>query len=107
MYKCLECGTIFEEVEVTKECIGEYQGAPYREDVTHSPCCSSDYEETKPCKCCSDEHVEEELTNGICEDCGDECFVCGEFVGVEELINGSCIACRKEKGEGDEKDDTE
>lgn len=59
MYKCKDCGRLFEE---------PYQH--YEEDTGANeqgcPHCSSDYfTEVNVCKCCEDEYVEDDF----CEDC--------------------------------------
>jgi hypothetical protein len=47
MFKCTECGYIFEEGEeaVWYEDRGEYWGVPCRERMTGCPVCHGDYEE--------------------------------------------------------------
>ena len=71
MYKCLECGNIFDEGEqkTYKEDCGEYWGSPCTIEFSGCPICSGSYEETKSCKICGGEFLKEELTGGICEDC--------------------------------------
>ena len=71
MYKCLECGHLFEDGEekVTKEYRGEHFGFPSYEDVKSCPVCGGDFEKTKKCKICGSEHLEDELNGGVCEEC--------------------------------------
>jgi DNA-directed RNA polymerase subunit RPC12/RpoP len=70
-YKCLECGHIFEE----GECASWYEHHPYgmgtaSEEFSGCPLCKGDYEETKQCKICGGEFLEDELLNGnVCRDC--------------------------------------
>ncbi len=70
-YKCLDCGNIFDEGEEARwtENMGEYWGTPCLESMTGCPLCRGDYDETIPCEICGSEHLENELNNGICEEC--------------------------------------
>ena len=74
MYKCLDCGHIFEEGEQARwsESRGEYWGAPCSEEMSGCPLCKGDYEETVCCSVCNGNFLEEELNGGICESCVDE-----------------------------------
>ena len=69
MYKCCECGHLFEEGEqaVTYETHGFYQ-PPY-EEIHSCPVCGGDFEEVHQCKECGDWHYEDELYDGWCEKC--------------------------------------
>lgn len=61
MYKCLECGNIFEDGEQTS-----------RFGVDSCPLCNGAYEETTSCKICGSAHLEDELNGGVCDECIDE-----------------------------------
>ena len=69
MFKCCECGHLFEEGEqaVTYETHGFYQ-PPY-EEIHSCPVCGGDFEEVHQCKECGDWHTEDELYDGWCEKC--------------------------------------
>ena len=69
MFKCCECGHLFEEGEqaVTYETRGFYQ-PPY-EEIHSCPVCGGDFEEVHQCEKCGDWHSEDELSEGICDDC--------------------------------------
>lgn len=70
MYKCLECGHIFEQGEEAKwtETHGFTDGR--YEHFTGCPICKSAYEETVPCKECFGAFLEDELfPGGICKEC--------------------------------------
>ena len=69
MYKCCECGHLFEEGEqaVTYETHGFYQ-PPY-EEIHSCPVCGGDFEEVHQCKECGEWHTEDELYDGWCEKC--------------------------------------
>ena len=61
MYKCSNCGEIFEEPNTIKEDWGEtFYVCPY---------CNGDYEEVHQCKECGEWHTEDELYGGWCEKC--------------------------------------
>ena len=72
MYKCCECGAVFEEPATWKEYRGEYWGDPAYEEMSGCPECEGGYEEAFECeergKWCS----KDELIGGLCEDCQDE-----------------------------------
>ena len=61
MYKCSNCGEIFEEPNAIKEDWGE--------TFYVCPNCNGDYEEAKQCKECDEWHTEDELYDGWCENC--------------------------------------
>ena len=68
-YKCLECGHIFEEGEqVEWEETHGLETPPY-EKWSGCPLCKGAYEETVRCSICKGEFLQEELTDGCCEDC--------------------------------------
>lgn len=71
MYKCLECGHIFEDGEQAtwQESRGEFWGQPVSETMNGCPKCHGDYEETKPCVECGSEQLEEDLYGGMCKEC--------------------------------------
>lgn len=69
MYRCLECGHLFEEGEQAtwKEDRGEFWGSPCSESVSGCPICKGDYEEIKPCVICGsyNHNIEDEF----CDEC--------------------------------------
>ena len=69
MYKCCECGHLFEDGEqaVWEEKHGFIDG-PF-EKWSGCPLCHGDYEEVHQCKECEDWHTEDELYSGWCEKC--------------------------------------
>ena len=97
-YKCLKCGNIFEEGEQIywDEDRGELWGSSCSETMSGCPCCGGSYEETKACEICGSEHLENELLNGVCEECIDEykndanmCYKIGE--NDKEPIKLNCF----------------
>lgn len=75
MYKCCECGAIFEEGEeaVWEEDRGECFGFPCSETMSGCPECQGGYEEVFECKECGEWFFEDELNeNGLCESCLEE-----------------------------------
>lgn len=71
-YRCVECGHVFEEGEeaVWYETY-EFWGFPSREEMTGCPKCKGAFEEARECKKCGELHFEDELYDGLCEDCQD------------------------------------
>ena len=71
MYRCCECGNLFEEGEqaVWYENQGECHGVTAMERFSGCPLCHGDYEEIYQCKECGDWHSEDELYDGWCEKC--------------------------------------
>lgn len=72
MLKCTDCGNTFEEPITWQESRGEYWGVPCSETVSGCPCCKGDYEEAVVCKRCGEWFLEDELNDGLCEDCEEE-----------------------------------
>ena len=71
MYKCTECGNLFEEGEqaVWYENQGECHSVTAMERFSGCPVCNGDYEEVHQCKKCGEWHIEGELYDGWCEKC--------------------------------------
>lgn len=71
MYKCTECGHLFEEGEqaVWYENQGECHGVTAMERFSGCPVCKGDYEEVYQCEACGDWHTEDELYDSWCEKC--------------------------------------
>ena len=69
MFKCCECGNLFEEGEqaVWEERHG-LDSPPY-EKWSGCPVCKGDYEEVHQCKKCGEWHSEGALYDGLCEKC--------------------------------------
>lgn len=69
MYKCLDCGYIFEDGEhvIYRERHGFSYG-PY-EEFHVCPICGGDIEKTEQCIDCEGEFLAEELICGRCKDC--------------------------------------
>ena len=91
VYKCLECGHLFEDGEQATWI------EPHGEEWSGCPLCKGDYEETKRCRACGNESfLEEELIGGICEECMHEysedfdfCIEVGRDCPTEVKINGA------------------
>lgn len=74
-YKCNDCGHIFEDGEfyVQSEYMGECWGAPAYKDFSYCPSCGGDgWEEAESCSRCNGVFLEDELTDGICDECLNE-----------------------------------
>ena len=69
MYRCENCGHLFEDGEqaVTYETHGFYQ-PPY-EEIHSCPVCGGDFEDVHKCQECEEWHTEDELYDGWCEKC--------------------------------------
>ena len=69
MYRCENCGNLFEEGEqaVWEEPHG-LDSPPY-ENWSGCPVCKGDYEEVHQCKKCGEWKYDDELYNGWCEKC--------------------------------------
>ena len=68
MYRCYECGNLFEEGE--QAVWYENYGDEISEEMFNGcPVCNGDYEEVYQCKKCGDWHSEDELYDGWCEKC--------------------------------------
>lgn len=71
MYRCIECGAIFEEGEEAtwEEDRGEYWGVRCTERMSGCPYCKGGYEEVFECKECGEYFFEDEITDELCEGC--------------------------------------
>ena len=71
MYKCIDCGHLFEEGEqsVWYENQGECHGVTAMERFSGCPVCKGDYEEVHQCKKCGEWKYDDELYDGWCEKC--------------------------------------
>ena len=69
MFKCCDCGHLFEDGEqaVWEERHGFY--TPPYEQWSGCPICEGGYEEVHQCKECGEWHTEDELYEGWCEKC--------------------------------------
>lgn len=69
MYKCTECGHLFEDGEQARwtEMRGFTDGRG--EEWSGCPMCKGGYEEAKLCKSCDEGHTESELFDGWCAEC--------------------------------------
>ena len=92
MFKCLECGNLFEEGEQAEWV--EMHGFNYGNGEKWSGCpiCKGDYEEIKPCKICGsyDHDYDEEYCNACKKDVQKRfsAFIEKEFTKEErELLN--------------------
>lgn len=63
MFKCFECGHLFERGEEKR-----YTEA-HGESYLACPICGGAYEETEQCTRCGSHHHEDHLWNGLCIDC--------------------------------------
>lgn len=92
MYKCLDCGRIFEDSEFAE------WTEPHGEKMIGCPNCRGDYEEACKCELCGEIYFASELTEGVCDSCIDEykydhemCFRVGSH-GKHAVLLNSFIA---------------
>lgn len=94
MYKCLECGEVFEEPYYWSESRGEFWGFPCSEEVSGCPHCKGDYEEVEECGVCGEYFFADELHGGVCRGCIKEqadfniCYKIGADNPENVKING-------------------
>ena len=69
MFKCCNCGHIFEDGEQAVWEETHWLDYPPYEKWSGCPACRGDYEEVHQCKDCGDWHTENELYDGWCEKC--------------------------------------
>lgn len=63
VFKCLECGHLFEPDEEAR------WTEPHGEFMTGCPKCGCAFDETSPCSACGNPHLEDELYHGVCKGC--------------------------------------
>lgn len=93
MYKCTDCGHLFEngEQKTIRENMGEFWGSPAYEEKTVCPLCEGDYEEIEPCKICGG-YESLETYEEVCEDCKRDILkrykdlICANFSEVEKEL---------------------
>lgn len=73
MYKCLDCGRILEDDDLStrRDYVSDYAGGTY-ESRTTCPC-GGDVVEVTACEGCDDYYKEDELHEGFCEHCLAQC----------------------------------
>lgn len=90
LYKCYECGHIFEEGEQ------KYSGDGWNDPkIAVCPVCGNAFGEAKICPRCGGQFLEDELTEGFCENCVNEEIEEYSFNHITELY----LMCSSEKEE--------
>ena len=92
MFKCLECGNLFEEGEQARWVETHGLDTPPYEEWSGCPICKGGYKEIKPCKICGsyDHDYDEEYCNACKKDVQKRfsTFIAEEFTEEErELLN--------------------
>lgn len=96
MFKCLNCGHLFEEGEEKRweEPIGEYGDSIVYEEYSGCPLCKENYIETEPCLICG-AYFSDNDDYKICKECMEEysknidaCYKAGKNNAYNEKING-------------------
>lgn len=69
MFKCVECGNLFEEGEqkIFFDPVGESHSSNAWEEVEGCPLCGGDYEKIEPCRICKS--YCHEAKSEYCDDC--------------------------------------
>lgn len=71
MYKCLECGCVFEQGE-EKNWEEPYNlDYPPYEHFSGCPSCLGNFEIARKCQICGEYFCESELTDGLCKECAE------------------------------------
>lgn len=95
MYKCLHCGSVLkdEELSVIREQVGWFGEC---EEKFACPYCHQDVENAKQCKICGSYHFDENMNGGVCDDCIEDkkndidlCFEIGK--NCEESVSLNCF----------------
>lgn len=71
-YKCLKCGTVFDEPSEEIELRGFVGGDYAYESTASCPHCGGDFVETKKCARCGKEYGSDEIYGGVCIHCINE-----------------------------------
>ena len=91
MYKCSECGEIFDEPKKYSEDRtpgGSFEGGSFIEHFLGCPICSGTFDEVEECSICGEYKFPEDLTDTtgmINGDCGYCCEQCLEDNDIKEL----------------------
>ncbi len=101
MLKCNYCGSIIEddELRIHREYMGECHGTPAYDTFQDNCSCGGDYEEARQCNGCGEWFLDDELTNGYCQDCLEEemtyenAIKCGSENEESVAINGFLASC--------------
>ena len=101
MFRCCECGNLFEDGEQVRWEERHGLDSPPYEKLCGCPACKGSFEETKQCKICGGEFLEDELNGGcVCDDCIEEykrdfetCYAISETEPKEEIeINALLVS---------------
>lgn len=65
MFICTDCGRLYDEMPVHTEHHDDY----YSELVNSDCCCGGMIDEAKRCKVCGEYVTEDDIVEGVCEDC--------------------------------------
>ena len=95
MYKCSDCGHMFEDGEerIVRETCEVWGQTVSREEKTCPHCGCDVYEETEPCKSCGRYLPECDLYSGYCESClldeatTDTCYAVGAYDKEDVAVN--------------------
>ena len=84
MYKCIDCGNVFEEPHYEPAWLGECGDRDvYGNDCSCPHCGSEDFDEAEKCELCGEYAAIEHLYDGVCGKCLHECD--GDFDTCYEI----------------------
>lgn len=72
MYKCLECGSVFETPKTCTENLapyGEFNNSSFDHQYSACPHCDGEYEEAVQCEECEEYFFENDLVGNLCTTC--------------------------------------
>lgn len=72
VFRCNECGHLFEEGEQVEWVETHGLNSPPYEAWSGCPICKGDYVETEECEICGGHYLSEDLSGGVCRDCIDK-----------------------------------
>lgn len=99
MYKCYNCGEVFESPDSHEEGRGEFWGVSCSETISGCPHCDGEYEEAFKCEKCGEYFFEDEMHGSMCDSCIDNykynidvCYKIGAEDAEEIKINCFLVA---------------
>ena len=72
MFKCYDCEATFSEPRIYTEKMGEHFGVPAYASFSCCPECGGNFDEAVQCKECNEWFFDDELTDGVCDECIEE-----------------------------------
>lgn len=110
MFKCLDCGHIFEEGEQKThyENRDAFFGASAHEVFSCCPVCNGSYKKADRCILCDKIHFSDDLVNGVCKDCAEKSVTYDsalEYLLTRDELKDFCYYFLKQKEKGTNEDE--